>query len=137
MYLQEILEVAIGLIFVWLVLSVGTMSIQEWIGNLLNLRARDMEKAIIRMVSNKDFARRLYEYPLIANLYPSPKRSSRKGRLPSYIPPEKFAATIFELIVQAGTDNSPVESMAHEMDNQMGFIASPEQQHLARIGRPF
>lgn len=132
MYLQEILEVAIGLIFVWLVLSVGTMSVQEWIGNLLNLRARDMEKAIIRMVGNKDFARRLYEYPLIANLNPSPKRPGRKGRLPSYIPPEKFAATIFELIVQAGTDNSPVESMSHEMDNQMGFIASPEQQHLAR-----
>jgi hypothetical protein len=132
MYLQEILEVAIGLIFVWLVLSVGTMSLQEWIGNILNLRARGLEKAIVRMLSSQDLARRFYAYPLITNLYQKPKKPGQKGRLPSYIPPDKFAATIFELIVQAGTDNSPIQTMSHEIDNQLGFIESPEQQNLAR-----
>ena len=132
MYLQEILEVAIGLVLVWLVLSVATMSIQEWIGNIVNLRAKDMEKAIIQMLSNPELTRRFYEYPLIANLYQKPKKPGKKGRLPSYIPPEKFSASLFELIIQAGTDNSPFRTMTGLIDNQLASIESPEQQKLAR-----
>ena len=32
--LEAILDVAIGMIFMWLILSVATMSIQEWIRQL-------------------------------------------------------------------------------------------------------
>ena len=46
MYLQEILEVSIGLVFLWLVISVATMSLQEWLSNLLNARGKEMEKTI-------------------------------------------------------------------------------------------
>ena len=131
MYLQEILEVAIGLVFVWLVLSITTMSLQEWLGNIVNLRAKDLEKAIVQMLSSKDLTRRFYEYPLIANLYSRPKRSGKQGRLPSYIPPNKFGATLFELIVQSGTDNSPVQTMTDEIEHHLVSIESPEQQKLA------
>jgi hypothetical protein len=131
MYLQEILEVAIGLVFVWLVVSIATMSLQEWLGNIINLRARDLEKVIIQMLSNKELARRFYEYPLIANLYNWSKRSGRKGHLPSYIPSAKFGATVFDLIVQAGTDNSPVRTFTTEIEDQLASIESPEQQKLA------
>ena len=31
MYLQEIFEVVIGLVFIWLVLSTATMHVGEWI----------------------------------------------------------------------------------------------------------
>ncbi len=37
MYLQEIFEVVIGLVFIWLVLSTATMQVGEWISNLLNM----------------------------------------------------------------------------------------------------
>ncbi len=132
MYLQEILEVAIGLVFVWLVLSIATMSLQEWLGNIVNLRAKDLEKAIVQMLSSKDLTRRFYEYPLIANLYNKPDKPGKKGRLPSYIPPSKFGASLFELIVQAGIDNSPVSAMTEEIENQLVSIESPETQKLAR-----
>jgi hypothetical protein len=42
MYLQEILEVSIGLGFMWLIISVAAMSIQEWIANLLEWRANNL-----------------------------------------------------------------------------------------------
>jgi hypothetical protein len=132
MYLQEILEVAIGLVLVWLVLSIATMSLQEWLGNIVNLRAKDLEKAIIQMLSSTELARRFYEYPLIANLYSKPDKPGKKGRLPSYIPPGKFGATLFELIVQAGIDNSPVNAMTKEIEDQLVSIESPEMQKLAR-----
>ncbi len=132
MYLQEILEVAIGLVFVWLVVSIGTMSLHEWLGNIANSRAKGLEKAIIQMLSSPDLTRRFYEYPLIANLYQQPKKKGQKVRLPSYIPANKFSAALFELIIQAGTENSPVQVMTDQIEQHLNALESPEQQKLAR-----
>jgi len=132
MYLQEILEVAIGLVFVWLVLSVATMSLQEWLGNILNARAKELEKAIAQMLSTPNTTSLFYAHPLIANLYKTPKKSGQKPRLPSYIPSNKFGATLFSMVVQAGTDNSPVRAMTGQINQQLASIQSPEQQKLAK-----
>jgi len=132
MYLQEILEVAIGLVFVWLVLSVATMSLQEWLGNILNSRAKEMEKAIAQMLSTQNTTSQFYAHPLIANLYKHSKKAGQKARLPSYIPAKKFGATLFSLVVQAGTDNSPVRAMTGQINQQLASIQSPEQQKLAK-----
>ncbi len=132
MYLQEILEVAIGLVFVWLVLSVATMSLQEWIGNILNARAKQLEKAISQMLCTPITTSQFYAHPLIANLYKNPKKAGQKPRLPSYIPTKKFGATLFALVVQAGTDNSPVRAITGQINQQLASIQSPEQQKLAK-----
>jgi hypothetical protein len=131
MYLQEILEVAIGLIFVWLALSFTTMSLQEWISNLVNLRARDLEKAIVQMLNSQELTQRLYKYPLIADLCIQPKKPGKKPRLPSYIPAAKFSAALFELVIQAGTDNSPVLRITRLIEKQLASIEDPEQQKIA------
>jgi hypothetical protein len=132
MYLQEILEVAIGLVLVWLVISVATMSLQEWVANILNSRARGLEKAITQMLSSQDMTRQFYAYPLIANLYPRPKKKGRKTRLPSYIAATNFSAALVELIVQAGTDNSPVRAATARIEKLLAAMTSPEQKKLAR-----
>ena len=67
MYLQEILEVAIGLVFMWLVLSVAAMTIQEWIGNVLNERAKDLEQNIQEMLNSDDLTKQIYDHPLITS----------------------------------------------------------------------
>ena len=132
MYLQEILEVAIGLVFVWLVISVATMSLQEWFANILNTRGNDQEKAIAQMLSSPNMTSQFYEHPLIANLYNPPKRAGKKPRLPSYIPASRFGAALFSLVMQAGTDNSPVREMTRQISQQLASIKSPEQQKLAK-----
>ncbi|HVM72594.1 MAG TPA: hypothetical protein VMT91_12610 [Anaerolineales bacterium] len=132
MYLQEILEVAIGLVFVWLVMSVATMSLQEWFGNILNMRARELEKAIIQMLNSEELSRQFYNHPLITNLYRPSKTPGKKGRLPSYIPSAKFSAAVFSMVVQAGTDYSPVRMMTSQINQQLASIKSPEQQKLSK-----
>jgi hypothetical protein len=132
MYLQEILEVAVGLVLVWLVVSIATMSFLEWISSFLNLRAKDLKKSITQMLSSKDLTRRFYGYPLISNLFSRPKKTLKKLRLPSYIPADKFGATLFELIVQAGVDSNPVLEMTDEIQKKLVSIESPEQQTLAK-----
>ena len=49
-----IIEVAIGIIFVWIVLSLTTIQVQEWINTFLDKRARDMEEAIEEMLANEN-----------------------------------------------------------------------------------
>ena len=136
MYLQEILEVAIGLVVAWLVVSIATMSINEWIGSVVNLRAKEMEKVIAQMLSKGDrtgkFTKQFYDHPLIANLYTQAKNPNRKGRYPSYIPAQKFGAALFDLVLQAGTENSPVEEMSTQVDQELESIQSPEHLRLAR-----
>jgi hypothetical protein len=132
MYLQEILEVVIGLVFLWLVISLATMSFQEWIANAINLRGNTLQKAIAQMLNSKDMLRKFYEYPLIANLYPLPKKPGRKARLPSHIPADRFSSSMFALIIQAGVDNSPLQSRTAEVEKKIVSIESPEQRKLAK-----
>jgi len=117
MYLQEILEVAIGLIFVWLVLAIACMGIQEWIAGRLKMRARDLEKSIKNLLGNDDFAKEFYNHPLIKSL--SQKRTDRKGNitwsLPSYVPKDTFAQVLFDMAITAGTDKSVIQSELNKL----------------------
>ena len=102
--LEAILDVAIGMIFVWLILSVATMSIQEWIASYLKWRANDLETAIRRLLGNNQlWADQLYAHPLIQGL------SKKTGRKPSYIPANKFALALADVVVTAGTEQSFIQ----------------------------
>ncbi len=132
MYLQEILEVAIGLVFAWLVLSVAAMTLQEWIGNLFKWRANDLEKNIQQMLNKTDLAKEVYNHPLIASLYSPPKKENKNPRLPSYIPSGKFASALFDVILKAGTDESPVKAFTSEIGRQLQVMRDPAQQQVAQ-----
>jgi hypothetical protein len=132
MYLQEILEVAIGLVFMWLVLSIAAMTIQEWIGNVLAWRANALEKSIRGMLTSGELTKKLYEHPLIASLYQSAKKAGKKPRLPSYIPAAKFASALFDIVTQAGTEASPLKNLTSQIDDQLAAVQNPEQRKLAK-----
>lgn len=101
--LEAILEVTIGMIFMWLILSVATMTIQEWIASYLKWRAKDLETAIQRLLGDKVWAEQLYNHPLIAGL------SKKIGKKPSYIPANKFALALFDIVQTAGTQESFIQ----------------------------
>lgn len=130
MYLQEILEVAVGLVFVWLVLALAAMQIQEWIATMLAKRSADLEKSIRELLSSEDLADKFYTHPLIASLYKEAK-PGKKPRLPSYIPANKFATALFDIIVDAGTDASPVKKLFSDVETQLASLDDPAQRKLA------
>lgn len=101
--LEAILDVAIGMIFMWLVLSIATMSVQEWIASYLKWRAKDLETAIQRLLADKVWAEQLYNHPLIEGL------SKTTGKKPSYIPANKFALALFDIVQTAGTQESFIQ----------------------------
>lgn len=127
MYLQEILEVGIGLVFMWLVISIAAMQLQEWIANLLKWRSNDLKSAIRKLLASEAFAKEFYNHQLIRGLSKDLSWSDRLGQKienffrrlfrkpgrvsehsPSYIPANDFALAVFDLVMKAGTEASPV-----------------------------
>lgn len=127
MNLGAIAEVAIGIIFVWIVLSMSVIQIQEWVTTLLDKRAQDMEEAIHEMLANPNLKAQFYDHPVIRGLtakkrrepsvtdpwyyrYPIIRGFTRERRkLPSYIPSQQFALTLFDIAMTAGTESSLIQ----------------------------
>jgi hypothetical protein len=127
MNLGAIVEVAIGLIFVWIVLSLTIIQIQEWINVRLDKRARDMEEAIHEMLANPNLKAQLYDHPVIRGLtskkrnepsripawfyrYPILRGFTKEIRkLPSYIPSQQFSLALFDITITAGTESSLIQ----------------------------
>ena len=137
--LEAILDVAIGLIFMWLILSIATMSIQEWIASYLKWRAKDLETAIQRLLGDKVWAEQLYNHPLIEGL------SKKTGIKPSYIPANKFALALFDIVQTAGTQESFIQQKLlaanqelKKAPNQLGpFLVYIFKRFGTNIGRFF
>jgi hypothetical protein len=69
---SQILEVAVGLVLVYLVLSLVASSVREGIESFLKSRAVQLERGIREMLHDPDgrgFAQRVFEHPLIFGLY--------------------------------------------------------------------
>ncbi|HUH98856.1 MAG TPA: hypothetical protein VLZ89_15960, partial [Anaerolineales bacterium] len=105
MNLDAILEVAIGMVFVWLVLSVAAMQLQEWIGSAFAWRAQFLEKAIRNMLGSDQLVNEFYNHPLILSLS-EPGKNPGQYRRPSYIPANKFSAVIMDIFTNRGRDSS-------------------------------
>ncbi|MCP4142169.1 MAG: hypothetical protein GY755_18145 [Chloroflexi bacterium] len=114
--LDAILEVAIGLILTWLILSVATMQVQDIISDWLNRRARFLEKSILEMFQGEqDLVDLFYEQPVIKAFYKKNRKGKPRknilGRLkkPDYIPNEAFAEALFEMFVNLGTEEGVLQ----------------------------
>ncbi len=90
MYLDAILEVVIGLVFTWLVLSIASMQVQEWISSRFNWRGQFLEDSIKNMLQGEKLVNEFFNHPMIASL-------SSPGRKPSYIPSNRFAQIVNEV----------------------------------------
>src|SRR5512138_827286 len=105
MYLQEIFEVVLGLVFIWLILSTATMQVGEWIASARRWRASALEQSIRRMLNDDDLTRLFCDHPLIRSLSDA-RPSTDTG--PSYIPANKFSTVLLSIIQSAGTEASLV-----------------------------
>jgi hypothetical protein len=116
MFNSGILDVAIGLIFVYLLLSLVCTAINEMIEARLKMRAVDLERGIREMLQDQSetgLVQQLYNHPLIYSLFEGSYDKAKKTRkLPSYIPSRNFALALMDLILPAkpSTTGTPAET---------------------------
>jgi hypothetical protein len=91
---NPIIETAIGLIFVYLLLSMVCSALQEWIATLFGLRAKTLFEGISKMLCGDTNLRdQIYAHPLIDGLSRKTwlDKGTRRSARPSYISPETFS----------------------------------------------
>ena len=98
MFDGPIIDVAIGLIFIYTLLSLICSSIQELVAGLFGLRSKNLEKGIENLLGECE-AKELYLHPLVRNL-------SKEGKLPSYVRSATVAAALIDTVRSAGRDDS-------------------------------
>lgn len=115
------LDIAIGLIFIILVLSLVCMAINEWIAQLMALRSGTLKNGIDQLLGNP-LAQQFYDHPLIAPLRHAGRFDKLTGRngYPSYIPKELFSAAVLDIAGgSAARGSSPTLQEVRETINRL------------------
>ncbi len=113
MFGSQVLEVALGLVCVYLVLSIGCSGIKEAIAGAFSLRSKTLEEAIRNMLNdpNNDLAARFFAHPLIT-------RAARPGDKPSYISSRNFAGALFDLLAPpSGSQSRTIQDLRSSLGN--------------------
>jgi len=101
-----IIDLAIGVILVYLFLSLICSVITEWISKRFEMRAKSLEEGIRNLLSDPGgtgHSLKLFDHPLIKGL-------SKNGKKPSYIPSNLFALALMDIIdLRKGVSNLPEE----------------------------
>lgn len=104
MFNSNVIDVAIGLVFIFLLLSLICSAAQEIIESFTRQRAANLERGISELAgpNSQAFVAKLYGHGLINSLFKGtydPKASGylRARNLPSYIPSQNFALAVIDL----------------------------------------
>ena len=111
MFGSTMIDVAIGLVFIFFILSMIASHINEMIAGRFKWRSKDLHAGIHNMLSDPDLATKVLNHSLITSM-------SKKGSLPSYIPPNTFAMALFDALAPAGNDPTALETVrAHVLND--------------------
>lgn len=128
MNFPAMLDVAIGLFFIYLILSLLVSGIQELIATVLEWRAKQLKEAIQILLGDTEandpsakqaqkIANDLWNHPLIRSLNQRKKRKFLPRSVgPSYISSKMFAATLLE-ILQTDYDFNPSETIGEIVES--------------------
>src|SRR5512139_1448785 len=97
MFNSGILEVTIGLIFIYLILSLICTAANELIEAGVKARASDLHRGIREMLNEnegKGLVEKLYNHPLIYSLFQEGYDPKKTKNLPSYIPSRNFSLAL-------------------------------------------
>lgn len=123
MSITAILEVAIGLIFAWLGLSLAGMYIQEWIVGKLGWRSSMLESYIENLLTDPTIAKQFYNHPLIQGLHSGPDGSHR----PSYIPSIQFSTALLDIIRDAPKEASLIQKTLYDLQNDIDRLSKDKR----------
>jgi hypothetical protein len=110
MFNSQILDVAIGMIFVYLLISLMCSAANELIELWLKNRAADLERGLRELLKDKDgsgLVKDLYSHHLVNGLFEGEYKPGAMGfaskllgkvNLPSYVPSRNFALALMDLV---------------------------------------
>ena len=133
MFGSNILDTAIGLVLVFLIMSLICTALREIIESVLKQRAVDLEhgmRELLQDPSGEGLVKELYSHPLIYGLFSGnylPKGHGvlarwfgLGGKLPSYIPKDNFARALIDLQQQGKVQSPAVQAALRALGQEAG-----------------
>jgi len=131
MFGLPILEVAIGLCFLYLLLSLICSTVNEAIAALTGRRGDMLAQAIGTLLGDANLKEKLYSHPLIKSLSPG-------GSQPSYIPAQKFSLALMDILTgegkSAGDEAALLEGLTKtnpHLNKVLSTVFADTRAHLA------
>ncbi|NJN24807.1 MAG: hypothetical protein HC819_01860 [Cyclobacteriaceae bacterium] len=94
MFESPVIDIAIGLSFLYFLFGLLTSSLNELIQTRLNSRSRELHKAILHFFDRDwdEIGQKVLDSPYVQSL------TSKTGKMPSYIPSKSFAQGIVDVV---------------------------------------
>ncbi len=115
MFNSGILDVVIGVVVIYLQLSLVCTAFHELVALAFKKRAKELEKGILGLLTKPELVDKFYAHPLIQGLCPD-------GRKPSYIPSATFALTLMDIVRRHsfdGTLNAATQAVTEKTTAQV------------------
>jgi hypothetical protein len=144
MFGSDMLEVATGVVFVFVLISTLCTAIRESLEAWLKTRASYLEFGIRELLQDRKgtgLAKGVFEHPLVFGLYSgnyTPRPSEGRpimwksgGNLPSYIPSANFALALMDIAARG-----PVNPVATPSTGGSSLSLAQIRAHVGEIGNP-
>lgn len=136
MFNSQILEVAIGLGFLYLVLSLLCTTLTEALSRLTGRRAKDLFTSVGMLLQDKKLRDLVYSHPLLESLR-AKRLTSKESKDPSYIPSKTFATALIDTIVNGDPSrHNPAETGDRRPLTQGGFteiVSAIEEANIEKV----
>jgi hypothetical protein len=129
MSITIVLNVILGLLLTWTLLSLAAMQIQEWVSARLKWRSRMLEKTLEKMMTDPLLTDQFFNHPLIRSLYTGKNNQDK----PSYIPASQFSQAMIDILSNIGTDASLLQQQLYRLYSEAQKL--PKKNCLEATGR--
>ncbi|MBL8500609.1 MAG: hypothetical protein JNL77_08530 [Nitrosomonas sp.] len=115
---SSILDIALGMVFLFVLVSLLCSAVNEMIAQFIRMRAKNLEAGLTNLLQSGEanqLVTHLYQHPLINGL-------SKAGERPSYIPPKNFTLALMD-IMTGNTGKLPADnqSLIAKIESQKFF----------------
>ena len=105
-----VLEIAIGLVTVFLIFSIVVSGVNEWVAQRFARRGEFLRLGLQRLIGDGAVYARVLHHPLVGSLY---QERAAKGKPPSYIDANTFAMAIADVLLARARVSQPEGAAAH------------------------
>lgn len=157
MFNSEILEVGIGMVFLFLLISLICAAIKEWLEGIFKWRAMDLERALRGLLADQDgtLLSALLRHPLLDSLFQGKyqhnqlrsswltpgqesrhMRMSQRRHLPSYIPSAQFAVALLDMAARGplpAAAGDPPGTQPISLESLRQSVPNLPSPHLQRV----
>ncbi|QGZ58930.1 hypothetical protein [Paraburkholderia acidiphila] len=104
------LEIAIGVMFIYLFLSLICTSVMEAISSILNKRGKTLFEGIKNLLNDPQFtglAQQIYSHGLVSSISEYASDKQKPNRLPSYMPSKILSSALVDILSSTGAALNP------------------------------